>query len=139
MNARHLSRPEWPAADHKSARQLIVSESAQAGEVMRNYPLDLRDRWRRTSPPRAQAHINELRLIDRLTDLADEEAFGGCQFWMIRREVLGDQAGGDIVKLADMRDWVLAKGALHRHRPVGCDEPIHAIAAPRFTIIASLG
>lgn len=59
--------------------------------MMRNHPLDLRDRRPCAWAPQARAHINELRLIDRLADLADEEAFGGCQFWMTRHEILGNR------------------------------------------------
>ena len=84
----------------------------------------------------SEAYGCRLRFAEGPTDAADEQAMRFANS-VQSRDPLGNEAGGDIVQLANMRDGVLAGNRFHCHRPEGRDQSIHAIAAPGLPVVTT--
>ena len=89
--------------------------------------------------PRQHLDRRDQRVVDRRPDLREEADVALLDPLDPGHAGVRDLRREDVVDLADVVDRVLARGGLHRHRPVRRDQPVRAVAAPDRAVVAHLG
>jgi len=84
-------------------------------------------------------HVGDVWLVDGAADLGEETHAQVADTVDITDDLLGDLRREQVVDLPDVVDRVLPAGRFHRHRAVGCDESVRAIAPAHGAVVALLG